>query len=249
MRQAYRTSWLLLLWLVLPAGARADRYVLIVGVDMKAQKERKKDTFAAEARGIGRAFARYARGMPGKTYRRQLLGARATRRSILGGLRWLSRMGPRDTAFVYFSIHGGGREQAFKMCPVGYDRNRWQETGVSGVELRQAMARLAGPSVLCVSSCQSGWLFRQRGSWGKCLAIVSCRSKETSWLGVMGKAVREALQGKAGKRQGVVRVRDFRNYVLRRMRRLEKGQHPVIKDNPSIHRVALTRPAKARSRR
>jgi len=103
-----------------------------------------------------------------------------------------------------------------------------------------------GSAALCISACQSGWLLHQPRRWGKCLPIVSCRAKETSYLEVMGGAVIEALQGKADtNRNGVVSIKEFRNYVLRRMRRSQKKQHPVAHDNPSIHRVSLTKPKKS----
>jgi hypothetical protein len=245
MYSIWRTTCLLLLLLAAPAVARADRYVLVIGVDTEALKNRKNDTYRVEASNVAQAFRAHTRRLAGRTHVRQILGARATRTNILNGLRWLSRMRRRDTAFVYFCMHGVGSTQGFTVCPVGYDGSRWRQTGVTGEEIREAVARLRGPCVLCVTACNSGWLLKQRGGWGNCLAITSCRPTETSWLGVMGQAVLEALRGRAdANRDGVVTVREFRNYVLRRMRRLKKEQHPVTKDNPAIHRVALTRPPK-----
>jgi hypothetical protein len=236
-----RCRWFVVLLLLgAPGAARADRYVLVVGVDTNAQARRTTDTFAGEAQRAGNGFVEHSRGLPGRTWRRQALGAQATRENILAGLRWLARMRPGDTAFVYFAIHGGGNRNGFAV-------RTWELNGrsgrVMGEELRQALARLAGPSVLCLSSCQSGWVCRHPGTWGKCLVIASCRPEETSYTNAMCPVVIEALQGKADfNRDGVVSAWELWAYCRRHIPRRRKGQHPVLGRNPGVHQVVLTRP-------
>lgn len=204
-------------FLVVTGTAHADHYVLILGVNSDAQAMAKKDAYVVEAQEVGKTFYSQSRKLPGKTWRCEILGARASRPAILKGLAWLSRMRASDTAFVYICTHGSGSALGFTICPMGYEGKRWQETGVSGKELHEAMARLAGPSVLCVTACYSGWLLEQPGTWGKCLPIVSCASNETSSLGVMGLAVVEALDGTAdANRDGTVTGKEFWTYVIAR---------------------------------
>jgi hypothetical protein len=240
--------WVCALLLILPGAARADRYLLVIGVNYKAQKKGQKDKFAVEARQIRSAFRRHSGGLPGRTLTRSVVGRRATRGAILRGLRWLEQMGPQDRAFVYVSMHGAGGRAGFTACPVGYVRARGQQTGVTGEDLHGALGQLPGPSVLCLDTCHSGLLLRHEPEdWGKCLVITSCRANEKAYVRVMSPVLREALSGRAASnRDGRVTFGKLGRYLARRIPRRKASQHPVILDHKDERRVVLTRPARSR---
>jgi len=230
--------------LIFVSAAKADRYVLMVGVDHVALQKNDKDVNSAMVREVANAFLRNSRDLPGVTKSRILLGPNATREKTLQGLKWLSQMNAGDTAFVYFEMHGSGdAKKGYTGYLAGYTAKRKAETTISGEELREALANLAGPSVLCLDSCHSGSIIAKGGEWGKCLPLASCRPKELSYKKVMGPAAIEALEGEAGSNGfGVVTVKDFRDYVRYRMPQIDNRQHPMVLENRRLDRVSLTRP-------
>jgi hypothetical protein len=177
-----------------------------------------------------------------------LLDEAATRDRILDGLHTLARSAaPSDTVVIFFSGHGGhwsdGGEAKTYLCPVDYDGNDSEGTGIEADELSSLINAIpAGRVVIILDACHSDGavhlktnveqlkvpfgfrapaLDKLAAGAGR-VVISSCRENETSiTYSAKGHSLftyflLEGLRGNApgnARNDGLVRVFDVFEYV------------------------------------
>lgn len=202
----------------------------------------------ADAEGLGRVLCDPDLcGYPSQNVQLLLDGA-ATRQAILDGLRSLQESAtPEDTVVVFFSGHGGHRQDGelskTYICPVDYDRNAPETTGIEADELSAFIKAIpASRVVVILDSCHADGAVHLKSdadhlkipfgfrapaleklaSGSGRVVISSCRESETSiTFSAKGHSLftyflLEGLRGGApvgAKDDGLVRVFELFEYV------------------------------------
>jgi hypothetical protein len=186
-----------------------------------------------------------------------LTNAVATKRAILQRLTWLSRKaGPRDTAIVYFSGHGGRRsspldDQAY-FCPSDASAEDLEGTCIVSGEFTAALRAIKSERlVVLLDTCYAGGLGEARskeagldaGLNGKDVnGLIEGRGRvimaasgpyERAWElreernGRFTTYLLQALRGEVARPDGTIWMSDVFSYVSRFLR--DKDQHPYQK--------------------
>src|SRR5262249_7552531 len=117
---------------------------------------------AADARDVAARFQREG----GPLYRhvevRTLTENDGTLGNVRAGFQWLERSvrpGQIDTAVVFLSRHGLRENGRYYFAPYDFSRKQAARTGLTGMELREALRKLSAKAVfLFVDTCHSGGL-------------------------------------------------------------------------------------------
>jgi hypothetical protein len=185
----------------------------------------------------------------------------ASRNPILAALdAFVQRVGPDDTAIVYFSGHGYRVKTAigahYYLMPYGYDASNLTETAISGAEFVERLRRLAARKLLLLlDCCHAGGLDDTKvagvelskapmpaeaqsllaAGQGR-IAIASSKAEELSYAGkpysAFTLALAEALCGVGvAESDGYVRVMDLVLHARQMVpRRTGEKQHPITNE-------------------
>lgn len=186
---------------------------------------------------------------------RSLLDGQATRTAVLEGLQWISdQTTERDVAIVFLAGHGvvQAARGEFFFVPYDGDLTRpYDETLVSGTQVRRALEAVAGKAILFLDSCHGGAVLpdrrsrspddvgpflRELQSTAPGLAVFSAtraRDVAQEWSewgnGAFTKALIEGLSGQADRDQtGRVTVNMLAVYISERVKALTGGRQKTI---------------------
>ena len=181
-----------------------DGYVLSVGVNSALTQPWAWDAYAKDAWFVSAALDGAA-SLYDHLHRRVLAGPRATRAAVLDGLQWLSAcVQAQDVALLFFSAHGemdphGGYCLSLAACSDGETAGLW------GWELRSALAKLRGKTVVLLDTCHAAGILTP-GAPLPATFVVACGANEFSYgqttrrdrpHGYFVMALCEALRGTA----------------------------------------------------
>ncbi|MGA8348088.1 MAG: caspase family protein [Isosphaeraceae bacterium] len=81
----------------------------------------------------------------------------ATRRNIIGNLKWLKQtMRDQDVGLFFFSGHGDFRDNLYYMLSVDAEVNDLESTAVPAAQLKSILATTKGKLVVLLDACHSG---------------------------------------------------------------------------------------------
>jgi hypothetical protein len=248
------------------AGAAAGNlYVLAVGINDYPGALRLKCA-TPDARLIAQTFRDQGQGLFRTVEVKLLTDRDATRSGILKGLQWLRDSAkPGDVAVAFYAGHGDCRiARRFFLIPIDADLKDLPATGVSGDELKAALADLPCSTVLLLDACYSGGIDAGRkkralpgaadalvrdfaydaGLVVLCGASKEQEAAEESGHGFFTKALAEGLSGKAGRdRQGLVTLYKLQDYVHDRVAELSGGeQEPTVSIPSTVRSFPLSKP-------
>lgn len=131
-------------------------YALAVGV---SNYDNPDDRLGYAAKDAG-DFARALEKQKGGLYRDVVvkLLPDATKNDVLDGLEWLEReVGARDVGVLFLSGHGLNDQQGeYWFVPRDGDRNRLRRSAINQAEIKGALKRLAGKTLLFLDTCHAG---------------------------------------------------------------------------------------------
>ena len=229
-----------------------DCYVLSVGVNSALTQPWAWDAYAKDAWFVSAALDGTA-SLYDHLHRRVLAGPRATRAAVLDGLRWLAAcVQAQDVALLFFSAHGeldphGGYCLSLAACSDG------EAAGLWGRELRTALAKLRGKTVVLMDTCHAAGILTP-GAPLPATFVVACGANEFSYgqtarrdrpHGFFVMALCEALRGTGTLPQGLFRVQDLIDVLPARTRRLSPHQTAVVACRPGEASIGLARVAGA----
>lgn len=143
---------------VAPAVTKPNLYVLAVGVSEYQDKTINLKWAAADAKVVAAALQAQRGGLFGSTEIKVLTDAVATRRGVLGGVKWLGeQVTQADLAVVMISGHGvRDRRGAYYFVPHDAEVDDPEGTCVQGTQVIEALAALPCKVVLAMDTCHSG---------------------------------------------------------------------------------------------
>ncbi|MBP2230042.1 hypothetical protein J2847_003345 [Azospirillum agricola] len=227
-------------------------YALLVGVSNYARAEDRLNYAAKDAEDLRRALEKQQGGLYREVVVKVL--ADAVKNDVLDGLEWLERqVTARDVGLLFLSGHGLNDQQGeYWFIPQDGDRDRLRRTSVNQAEIKGALKRLAGKTLLFLDTCHagtvagsllkgttdvSGFVNELASAENGVVVYASSTGRELSiensaWRnGAFTKALVEALgDGKAdGNRDGVVTLAELDVYLSEKVKDLTGGrQHPVM---------------------
>ncbi len=232
-----------MLWcpeVVLSQTGQGNVYVVLVGISRyKDRRITRLKYTERDVWGLYRVLTRYGR-VPRRNIK-VLVGRRATKWQIIRTLRsWLrKKVGPNDTALVYFSGHGGlGSDDLTYWITYDTRYGQVEQTGLDHERINVLLRKLRSQrTVLLVDACHSGFAMKGMKSGGSFsgakyrgqgrVVIASSRQSQYSVEhkkvkhGVFSYVLMEALKGQAdGDRDGVVTLLEMWSYLFPRVKRL-----------------------------
>jgi hypothetical protein len=203
-------------------------------------------------------MAEVLRGAASPAQVKLLVDADAKKPAILRELKWLAKSaGPRDTAIVYYSGHGGRQSteagaQAY-FCPVETSATALKKTCIASAELSTALRAIKSERlVVLLDTCYSGGIGEPRHrstglnaslssrdvsslieGCGRVIMAAS-RPDERAWNleemrnGLFTHYLLQGLQGKAVRADGTIWMSETFSYVSRGVRQ-HGCQHPYQK--------------------
>ena len=138
---------------------RAERprlYVLAVGVS-KYPDPLRLNYAAADARSLERVLRDKSGPLFESIEIKAVVDEDATRRNIIGNLKWLRQtMRDQDVGLFFFSGHGDFRDKSFYMLSVDAEVNDLESTAVPAAQLKSILATTKGKLVVLLDACHSG---------------------------------------------------------------------------------------------
>jgi uncharacterized caspase-like protein len=244
-----------------------DLYVLAVGIaDYPAPL--RLEYSAKDAKDLASTLQQVSASLFRQVQVRLLTDKHATRQGLLSGLTWLRReMTQADVAVIFYSGHGAKDETgSFYLVPVDGDPADLLATGVSGSQLKDALAAIPGRVLVLLDACHAGASGGDRRKAVEILTddlirdlvtddygvIVMCSSMGREYSresaehqqGYFTVALIEALTGKADyNKDGLVYLNEVDAYLSDRVKTLTQGQqHPVTTKPATIRSFPLGKP-------
>ena len=144
---------------VLYEEQRAERprlFVLAVGVS-KYPGPLRLNYAAADARSLERVLRAKSGPLFESIEIKAVVDENATRRNIIGNLKWLKQtMRDQDVGLFFFSGHGDFRDNLYYMLSVDAEVNDLESTAVPAAQLKSILATTKGKLVVMLDACHSG---------------------------------------------------------------------------------------------
>ena len=205
-----------------------------------------------------------------------LLDEQATKPAISDRLNWLAhRVGPDDTAIIFFSGHGvqlvGGFWPGEYLCPIEAALDRVRDTLISNEELTTGLRAIqTGRLVVFLDACHAGGVgdpkdpavrvkaglseatYAQLAAGEGRIIIASCRPDEVSWElpgmrnGLFTNYLLEGLRGGAARQDRTVWMSNLFGYVYERVSQHDL-QHPFQKSAAEDFVIAISAKEKVMS--
>jgi hypothetical protein len=236
-------------------GSKAKLLVLAIGVSKYQDKNLTLEFAAKDAKDFAESFVKQKGGLYQDVVVKALTDEKATKDAIINGLDWISKeTTSKDVAVVFLAGHGmNGSEGAYYYLPVNAKIDILRDTGVPSEEMKNAVASLAGKTVLFIDTCHAGNVMGARApamditgvvnelASAENGAVVFASStgrqysfEDLAWgNGAFTKAAVEGLEGKAdytGKGRITINMLDL--YISERVKELTKGKQTPATAKP-----------------
>jgi WD40 repeat protein len=227
-------------------------YLLVVGISEYERPEYRLGLPAKDAADFSRVMTLQKGHSYSEVDARVLTDARASRQSILAGLKWLSDVvAPGDVGMLFIAGHGVN-EHGGQYYFMGYDARaeQLQKTGVAERDIRDALRRIRGRAIFFVDTCFAGNVIGDPRTSGRELSrlannlasaengvIVFAASsgrqeseENAAWgNGAFTKALVEGLSGGADLNHvGRITFKGLDFFVSEEVRRLTKGRQTPV---------------------
>jgi WD40 repeat protein len=237
---------------------RPRLYLLAVGIDRYQVKNLQLGCAVNDATQLEKTFQDKSKGLF-QVQSRLLCDAKADRKGMLGGLRWLrANMRPEDTAVLFYAGHGEKDDRGrFYLLPQDVNPARLADTAISGEVLKKELQDVKGRVLLLLDACHSGAIGPvvaelvsslaydpECGVIVLCAALGSEKAGEADGHGFFCRALIEGLQGKGPKnpRDGCVYLYHLELYVTERVQELSQERQHTTSAKPAIKAFALAKP-------
>ncbi len=234
---------------------KPNLYLLAVGISQYEDSALRLQFAAKDAKD----FSQAVKMQIGKLYEnvvvKTLVDEKATKRSILSGLEWISEMTTtRDVAAIFFAGHGvNANGGIYYFLPINAKTNRLRSTGLPFSDIRNIVASLSGKSLVFVDTCHSGNVMGARRDVPDLNALVNELTsaenggivfasstgrqyslEDAAWNnGAFTKALVEGLTGAADYTgDGVITLNMLDLYLSERVKKLTEGQQTPTTTKP-----------------